>query len=79
MSDATVDKKIGLDQMIFFVEAEIGDADSWERVLGAEGKKLYESMAERRRICTALAKLLWTIKLNEQQFIETFKRVKVRA
>ena len=50
--------KADLLEMILFLEDEIGDIDTWERVLHSEGEPLYPKMKRRRQILRQAAATL---------------------
>lgn len=65
---AAKEDKIDLLDMIIHIEDEIGDVDTWERVLRSEGKGLYPRMARRRAILRRVAATLELVKLHESEF-----------
>jgi hypothetical protein len=70
----TDEKKIGLLEMIMFLEQEAEDIDTWERVLTKEGKPVYPKMFRRRTILRKVIATLELLKSHEAKFVELVKR-----
>lgn len=67
------EEKVGLLDMILFLEAEADDIDIWERVLRSEGEKLYTKMARRRAVLRRVIATLELVKMHESAFIDLVK------
>lgn len=60
--------KADLLEMILFLEDEIGDIDTWERVLHSEGEPLYPKMKRRRQILRQAAATLILVREHQAKF-----------
>lgn len=74
-------RKIGLIDMVVYVEQQAQDVDIWEDVLRREGKPLYEGMVQKRVMFRKIAVTLELLMAHEKEFVAMVheRREKERA
>jgi hypothetical protein len=68
--------KADLLEMILFLEDEIGDIDTWERVLHSEGEPLYPKMERRRQILRQVMETLVLVREHQTKFVAIIKEAR---